>query len=188
MLALPRGGVPVAQEVARSIAAPLDACVVRKLGLPGREHVVMGAIAKGVLVIDGYMLDSQGISDRLLEAVLRREERELDRGEALFRDGAPSPHIADRIVILVDDGLVGGSTMRAAAAAVREQRPKRLVVAVPIATAAACYDLSGEVDEICCARPPQQFEAVAPSYRDYARVTDDEVRAILRDARVASAA
>jgi putative phosphoribosyl transferase len=183
VLALPRGGVPVAAEVARALGAPLDVFVVRKLGVPGREELAMGAIATGgIRVLDREIVGALGISDREIETVARREEQELARREALYRDDRPLPEIRGKTVILIDDGLATGSSMRAAAAALRQKDPVRLVVAVPTAAPETCEALRREVDEIVCTITPEPFQAVGLWYEDFSETTDEEVRRLLAGA------
>jgi len=185
VLALPRGGVPVAYEVARSLNAPLDIFLVRKLGLPGHEEYAMGAIASGgVRVLNPQMAGLQ-IPQSAIDAVAAREEQELERRERLYRSARPPLGLEGRVVILVDDGLATGSTMRAAAMAVRQKKPLRLVVAVPVAAPETCDDFRAEVDEIVCALTPEPFRAVGLWYEDFNQTTDDEVRALLAAAREA---
>jgi predicted phosphoribosyltransferase len=187
VLALPRGGVPVAFEVATALRAPLDVFIVRKLGVPGHEEYAMGAIASGgVRVIDERVVRSVGITRAELDAVAAAEERELERRERRYRGDRPPPEVAGRTAILVDDGLATGSTMRAAVAALREERAARVVVAVPIAPPETCDAFRDLVDDIVCARTPEPFYAVGLWYEDFSQTTDDEVRALL--ARVSSTA
>jgi putative phosphoribosyl transferase len=183
VLALPRGGVPVGYEVARALGAPLDIFLVRKLGVPGHEELAMGAIASGgVRVLNPRVVDAFGISAAAIERVAAQEQAELERRERAYRGGRPPPRVAGRDVILVDDGLATGSTMRAAAAALRAMHPRRLVVAVPVAAAETCEELRGEVDEVVCAMTPEPFYAVGLWYEDFAQTTDGEVAALLADA------
>ena len=185
VLALPRGGVPVGYEVARALAAPLDVLLVRKLGVPGHEELAMGAVASGgVRVLNPDVVDSLGIPAPLIDEVAAREQGELERRELAYRDGRRAPDVCGRTVILVDDGLATGSTMRAAAKAVRQQQPQRLVVGVPVASPQTCDEFRDEVDEIVCAITPEPFYAVGVWYHDFSQTTDDEVRALLaRSAR-----
>jgi predicted phosphoribosyltransferase len=183
VLALPRGGVPVAFEVARALGASLDVFVVRKLGVPGHEELAMGAIASGgVWVLNEDVVGPLAIPDREILAVAARELRELARRERLYRGDRPLLDVRGRIVILVDDGLATGSTMRAAVAALRRLGPARLVVAVPTAAPSACADLEHEVDECICANTPEPFYAVGIWYEDFSQMTDEEVRALLERA------
>jgi putative phosphoribosyl transferase len=184
VLALPRGGVPVAFEVARALDAPLDVFLVRKLGVPGHEELAMGAIATGgVLVANQEVVDMLRIGTDLIDAVARREGQELLRRERLYRGGRPPPAVQGRVIILVDDGLATGSTMEAAVKALRQQQPSRIVVAVPIAPVDTCRALANEVDEIVCARTPEPFRAVGLWYADFSQTSDEEVRQLLDLAR-----
>jgi putative phosphoribosyl transferase len=183
VLALPRGGVPVGYEVARVLQAPLDVMLVRKLGVPGHEELAMGAIASGgVRIVSNEVVSTLGIDEREIAAVAAAEEAELDRRERAYRNGRAAPDVRGRTVILVDDGLATGSTMRAAAAALRAQGTKRLVVAVPVAPPETCEAMRSEVDEVICAREPEPFLAVGVWYEDFSQTTDDEVRELLRRA------
>jgi putative phosphoribosyl transferase len=184
VLGLPRGGVPVAFEVARALQAPLDALVVRKLGFPGHEELAMGAIASGdVRVINDELVRSAELPEETIAAVAADEQRELERQERELRDGAPPPEVEGRTVVLVDDGLATGSTMRAAIAALREKGAAAIVVGVPTASPEACASLRQDADEVVCARTPQPFRAVGAWYENFEQVTDDEVRWLLDDTR-----
>lgn len=187
VLALPRGGVPVAFEVARALDAPLDVFVVRKLGVPGHEEFAMGAIAAGESVLDEAVVAELGIPRAAIEAVLERERSELQRRERLYRDGRSPPRIAGRIAVLVDDGLATGSTMRVAARALRRLEPARRVAAVPVASVEACEALRAEVDEALCLRIPEPFYAVGAWYEDFSQTSDAEVRRLLAQAKRADA-
>jgi predicted phosphoribosyltransferase len=188
VLALPRGGVPVGYEVARALAAPLDVFLVRKLGLPGHEELAMGAIASGgVRVLNDEVVDRLGVRPETVEAVTAREAGELARRERAYRGDRSAPCLRDRTVILVDDGLATGSTMRAAVRAVREQCPARIVMAVPVASQSACDTLHGQVDRAICAMTPEPFVAVGLWYEDFAPTTDAEVRELLARAAAAPA-
>jgi predicted phosphoribosyltransferase len=180
VLGLPRGGVPVAYEVARELGVPLDVFVVRKLGVPGHEELAMGAIASGgITVLNRDVITELGIPDELIRQVIERESRELSRREALYRGDRPSPRIQGRTVILVDDGLATGSTMRAAAAAVAAQGPEKVIVAVPVAASQTCDELAREVDSVVCPLTPDPFYAVGLWYQDFSPTTDQEVRLLL---------
>ncbi|HEV2767695.1 MAG TPA: phosphoribosyltransferase family protein [Acidimicrobiales bacterium] len=180
VLALPRGGVPVAHEVARALRAPLDVFLVRKLGVPGHEELAMGAIASGgVRVINDAALAGLEIDEATIDAVTRREQDELDRREQRYRQGRPPPDVAGKVVVLIDDGLATGATMRAAVAALRRQGPDRIVVAVPTAARPTRDQLAAEVDEIVAAATPSPFRAVGLSYLDFSQATDDEVGGLL---------
>lgn len=180
VLALPRGGVPVAYEVARALDAPLDVFLVRKLGVPGHEELAMGAIATGgVRVLNDSVIDMLHVPDRVIDAVAEKEQRELARREVEYRGDRPAPEVRGRTVILVDDGLATGSTMRAAAEALKHEGAERLIVAVPVAPAEACQSFRSEVDEIVCAVTPEPFYGVGMWYDDFSQTTDEEVRALL---------
>ncbi|HEX2205841.1 MAG TPA: phosphoribosyltransferase [Longimicrobium sp.] len=180
VLALPRGGVPVGYEVARALGAPLDVFLVRKIGVPGHEELAMGAIASGgVRVVNRAVVDQLRVPPEVIDRVAAREAVELERREAAYRGGRTEPVVRGHTVILVDDGLATGSTMRAAAAALKAMRPARLVVAVPVAAAETCEELRAEVDEVVCALTPEPFYAVGLWYHDFSQTTDDEVRALL---------
>ncbi|HEY7635095.1 MAG TPA: phosphoribosyltransferase family protein [Gemmatimonadales bacterium] len=183
VLALPRGGVPVGYEVARALHAPLDLILVRKLGVPGHEELAMGAIASGgVRILSEDVVAMLGIPDRVIAAVAAVEEKELERRERLYRDAKAQPNVGGRVVILVDDGLATGATMRAAAAALRTQGPKWLVVAVPVAPVETCQMLRAEADDVICALSPEPFVAVGAWYDDFAQTSDEEVRTLLQRA------
>ena len=177
VLGLPRGGVPVAAEVARSLPAPLDVCVVRKLGVPGDEELALGAIAAGgVLVLNDRVVSGLHLSDEAIAGVAAVELAELRRREQAYRGERPPADLAGRTVIVVDDGLATGATMRAAVRAVRMRAPARVVVAVPVAAPETCAALGPEVDEVVCALRPSDFRSVGGWYDDFAPTTDDEVR------------
>jgi erythromycin esterase-like protein/predicted phosphoribosyltransferase len=183
VLGLPRGGVPVAYEVATALDAPLDVFLVRKLGVPGHEELAMGAIASGgVIVLNEDVVIGIGISSDAIREVAERESRELARREQAYREGRPMPELTDKIVILVDDGLATGSSMRAAILALRRLEPARIVVAVPAVPSSTCEELRLEVDEVVCATTPSPFFAVGRSYWDFTQTTDEEVRDLLRAA------
>jgi putative phosphoribosyl transferase len=183
VLALPRGGVPVAFEVAKALHAPLDIFLVRKLGVPGHEELAMGAISMGgVRVLNQDVVDYLGIPGDIIDAVAADELRELERREHAYRGDRPEPDVRGKTVILVDDGLATGSTMRAAAAALRKQNPARIVVAVPVSASETCDEYRMGVDEIICARTPEPFLGVGRWYRDFSQTSDDEVRALLAEA------
>ena len=184
VLALPRGGVPVAYEVAKALHAPLDVFVVRKLGVPGHEEYAMGAIASGgVRVLNDEVVRRLGIPAAAVDAVARYEQGEVERRERLYRAGRPPPDVRGRTVILVDDGLATGSTMLAAVRAVRAQQPARIVVAVPTAAAETCAQLRSEADEVVCATTPEPFRAVGMWYDDFSQTSDEEVRELLARAQ-----
>jgi predicted phosphoribosyltransferase len=183
VLALPRGGVPVAYEVARALHAPLDVFVVRKLGVPGREELAMGALASGgVRVLNQEVVHALQIPEEVIDEVTAAEQAELERRERAYRDDRPPPEVHGRTVFIVDDGLATGSTMHAAVAALRQLDPARIIVAVPVAAPEACADFEGEADETVCAETPQPFYAVGLWYGDFSQTTDDEVHELLERA------
>ncbi|HET9468044.1 MAG TPA: phosphoribosyltransferase [Vicinamibacterales bacterium] len=180
VLALPRGGVPVAYEIARELRAPLDVFVVRKLGVPWHPELAMGAIAgRGTQVLNSTVVDAYNIPAHVIRAVAEREGRELERRLQHYRGNRPPLELAGRTVILVDDGLATGSTMRAAVAAIRQDQPKEIIVAVPVAASETCRELEKEVDRVLCLRTPPQFSAVGYWYEDFSQTTDEEVRELL---------
>jgi putative phosphoribosyl transferase len=188
VLALPRGGVPVGYEVARALEAPLDVFVVRKLGAPGHRELAMGAIASGgVRVLNRDVIGWYGISPAAIEATAREELGELERRERAYREGRESVEVKDRVVLLVDDGLATGSTMKAAVQAIRQRGPTSIVVAVPVGAPQTCSELQGLADEIVCARTPDDFAAVGQWYADFSQTEDAEVRELLREAAEAGA-
>jgi putative phosphoribosyl transferase len=181
VLALPRGGVPVAFEVAEALDAPLDIFLVRKLGMPGHREYAMGAIASGgVRVLSDDVIRAYRIPAQAIEAIVREEQAELERREREYRQSAPLSNLRGRIVMLVDDGLATGSTMRAAVQAVRQHQPARVIVAVPVGAPETCDEFADVTDETVCARTPEPFRAVGLWYRDFSETTDNEVRALLR--------
>jgi putative phosphoribosyl transferase len=183
VLALPRGGVPVAYEVARALHAPLDVFIVRKLGLPGHEELAMGAIATGgVRVLNKEVMNYIDLPDEVIEAVATREQEELERRERLYRGGRPPPEVLGRTIILIDDGLATGSTMRAAATALRQMQPAKIIVAVPVAAPETCDEFRAEVDQVVCAVTPDPFMAVGVWYSDFSQTSDEEVRELLERA------
>ncbi|HEY2210193.1 MAG TPA: erythromycin esterase family protein [Bradyrhizobium sp.] len=180
VLALPRGGVPVAYEVARALGAPLDVFVVRKLGVPGYEELAMGAVATGgVRVLNEQLVERLGIPEQMIDAVAAHERQELARRERLYRGGRPPPDVRGRTVILVDDGLATGATMHAAIQALRQQHPARIVVAVPTASPETCEEMKAKADDVICGITPEPFHAVGRWYRDFSQTTDEEVRVLL---------
>lgn len=180
VLALPRGGVPVAFEVARALGAPLDVFTVRKLGVPGQEELAAGAIATGgVRVINRDVADTLGLAHRDLDEVAEREERELRRREESYRGNRPPPAIAGRTVILVDDGLATGATMRAAVEAARRQGPEAVIVAVPVGGDDTCRLLEKEADRVVCTLRPRRMQAIGMWYEDFGQTSDEEVRELL---------
>lgn len=176
VLALPRGGVPVAFEIAEALNLPLDIFVVRKLGLPGHEEFAMGAIASGgARVLNQDLIRQLSLSDEIIEHIVAREQGELERRERTYRDQRPVLDVRDRIIIIVDDGLATGSSMRAAIAALRQNRPTKLIVAVPVGARMTCTELEALADEVICLETPENFSAVGSWYRDFAQITDQEV-------------
>lgn len=177
VLALPRGGVPVAREVADALRLPLDVYVVRKLGAPGHPELAMGAIATGgVRVLNREVVDALNVPEDTIAAVAADEQHELQRREREYRGDRAAPRLEGRTVILVDDGLATGASMRAAVAAVRSSDPGRIVVAVPVAAAETCREIEELADEVVCARTPEPFQAVGMWYDDFEQVTDAQVR------------
>jgi putative phosphoribosyl transferase len=182
VLALPRGGVPIGYEVAKALDADLDIFLVRKLGLPGHPEYAMGAIATGgVRVLNDEAIGWYRIPDSVIEAVVADERRELERREQTYRDGRPAASIAGRAVIIVDDGLATGASMRAAVTAVRQLRPAGIVVAVPVGAPSTCAEMQRIADEVVCARMPEPFSAVGQWYVDFSQTTDQEVQSLLRE-------
>jgi len=180
VLALPRGGVPVAYEVARALRAPLDIFLVRKLGLPGHEELAMGAVASGgIRVLNEEVVRALRIPEEVIDEVAAEELEELERRERLYRGDRPPPDVRGRTIILIDDGLATGSTMRAAIAALRQQHPARIVVAVPVGAPETCAEFQDEADEAICALTPEPFYAVGLWYGDFTQTTDKEVRDLL---------
>jgi putative phosphoribosyl transferase len=180
VLALPRGGVPIGYEVASALGVPLDVFVVRKIGLPWQEELAMGAVASGgVRVFDRNLIRVAHVSDADVERLADAEERELERRERLYRGDRPFPDLNAKTVILVDDGLATGASMRAAIAALREEKPARIVVAVPVAAPETCDAFRTIADEIVCAETPEPFQAVGQWYDDFSQTTDDDVKELL---------
>jgi predicted phosphoribosyltransferase len=183
VLALPRGGVPVGYEVARALGVPLDVFLVRKLGVPGREELAMGALASGgVRVLNEEVVRALRIPDYVIDGVTANELRELERREQVYRDDRPAPDVRGRTVILVDDGLATGSSMRAAVEALRLREPERIVVAVPVGARETCAMMGEVADEAVCAFEPENFAAVGLWYADFSQTTDEEVRDLLAGA------
>jgi predicted phosphoribosyltransferase len=184
VLALPRGGVPVGFEVAQALNVPLDVFLVRKLGVPDQPELAMGAVATGgVRVLNEDVVHALRIPPQVIDAVAAEELRELERREHVYREGRPAPDVRGRTVILVDDGLATGSTMRAAVAALRRQDPARIVVAVPTAAPSVCQEFRALVDDVVCLITPEPFYAVGLWYRDFSQTTDEEVRDLLARAK-----
>lgn len=184
MLGLPRGGVPVAYQVAEALNAPLDVFLVRKLGAPGQPELAMGAIASGgVRVLNQGVVQGLNVSQRQVERVTEREREELERRERAYRGARKRLELKGRVVILVDDGLATGASMRAAVQAVRAQEPAKIVVAVPTGAPQTCRAFEREVDEVVCVLTPQPFMGVGAWYRDFSQTTNDEVRSLLQESR-----
>lgn len=183
VLGLPRGGVPVAYEVAQSLRVPLDVFIVRKLGVPGFEELAAGAIASGgVRVLNPEVVNALPNADEIIDAVTERETAELERREQEYRDGRPAPEIPGKIVILIDDGLATGATMRAAVKALRQRGAAEIVVAVPVGPPDTCREFEDVADEIVCASAPESFHAVGQYYEDFSQTSDEEVRDLLAKA------
>lgn len=183
VLGLPRGGVPVAFEVAKTLNAPLDVFLVRKLGVPGQKEFAMGAIASGgVRILNRKVIESLHISQEAIARTAAQEQRELERREYAYRGDRPSLDLSDRTVILVDDGLATGATMQAAAIAIRQQHPKQIIAAVPVSAPKTCNEFRVKVDEIICAETPRPFIAVGVWYRNFAQTTDAQVQDLLLSA------
>lgn len=180
VLALPRGGVPVASEVAKSLSVPLDIFIVRKLGVPGHEELAMGAIASGgTIIFNEDILRQLRISESEIQQVIQSEQQELQRREAIYRGKKTLPKLTGKIIILVDDGIATGATMRAAIKALQKQKPQKLVVAVPVAASSTIDEMSNLVDEIICPVKPVDFYAVGAWYDDFSQTTDEEVYQLL---------
>jgi putative phosphoribosyl transferase len=181
VLAIPRGGVPVAFQVACELSAPLDVFVVRKLGVPSREELAFGAIATGgIRILDEQIVESMGISDMQIERITAKEKDELDRRERVYRGNRPFPNLENKTVILVDDGIATGASTRAAISALRQLKPARIVLAVPVAPAATCESLQREVDDLICVFMPQFFFSIGQFYDDFSQVSDQEVMNLLQ--------
>jgi putative phosphoribosyl transferase len=183
VLGLPRGGVPVAYEVAKRLSAPLDLFIVRKLGVPGFEELAAGAIASGgVRVLNQDVVRAIPYATEAIEAVTAKETAELQRREQIYREGRPAPELRDKTVILVDDGLATGATMRAAVKALRQSGAAKIVMAVPVGPPDTCQEIAQEADETICLITPPFFQAVGQYYEDFSQTSDDDVRALLRHA------
>src|SRR6266478_5211218 len=183
VLGLPRGGVPVAYEVAKCLRAPLDVFIVRKLGVPGFEELAAGAIASGgVRVLNEDVMRAIPHADQAIEVVTARETAELQRREQIYREGRPAPELRDRIAILVDDGLATGATMRAAVKALRQRGAAKIVVAVPVGPPDTCHEIEEQADETVCLSMPEFFQAVGQYYEDFSQTTDEDVRQLLTSA------
>ena len=188
VLALPRGGVPVAFEVAKFLNVALDACIVRKLGVPGHKELAMGAIAQGltgqfarenITIFNQDVIDSLGIDQEKITAVVNQELRELRRRHQIYRGNKPAINVKNKIVILIDDGIATGATMRAALTVIHQQQPGKIVVAVPVAPLTTCEELRLEVDDVVCLQCPEVMSAIGFWYEDFSQTTDNEVRALL---------
>jgi predicted phosphoribosyltransferase len=180
VLGLPRGGVPVAYEVAKRLRAPLDVFIVRKLGVPGFEELAAGAIASGgVRVLNEDVVRAIPYASEAIEAVTAKETAELERREQIYREGRPAPELRDKIVILVDDGLATGATMRAAVKALRQRGAAKIVVAVPVGPPDSCREVAQQADETICLSTPPFFQAVGQYYEDFSQTSDDDVRDLL---------
>jgi putative phosphoribosyl transferase len=180
VLALPRGGVPVAFEIARALHAPLDVINVRKLGVPGEEELALGAIASGgVRVLNDDVVRMLGLPQEMIDAIATREAHEVERRERLYRGGRPALEVRGRTVILVDDGMATGATMRAAVSAVRQQQPARIIIAVPVAASTTCEEFAAEVDDVVCVLRPENFFAVGSWYEQFSQTSDEEVADLL---------
>ena len=191
VLGLPRGGVPVAYEVAKVLHAPLDICIVRKLGTPGHKELAMGAISTGgIMLLNEDLVRSLKISQKAIEQVAVKEWQELERRDRLYRGSRPVPDLGHRTIILVDDGIATGSTLKAALSTIKQQQPKRIVVAVPVAPPDVCKELKEEVDEVVCLLTPEWLYSISLWYDDFSPTTDEEVRNLLarnvREARATS--
>lgn len=183
ILALPRGGVPVAFEVAKALHAELDIFLVRKLGVPGHEELAIGALASGgVRILNQALIADLRLSQKAIEDVTSRERVELERREKLYRAGRPAIPVRDRTVVLIDDGLATGASMKAASRALRAEGPRRLIVAVPVAAHQTCDEFRGEVDQVVCVETPDPFLAVGIWYEDFQQTTDEEVQLLLERA------
>jgi predicted phosphoribosyltransferase len=188
VLGLPRGGVPVAAEVARALGAPLDVFVVRKIGAPTQPELAMGAVSTGgVVVVNEEIVRELAVSREEFDEVAAREKREVGRREQSYRGNRPAPDLSGKVVILVDDGLATGATMRAAVEAVRRQGPSRVIVAVPVAALDTCEQMRREADEVVCGETPEPFLAVGLWYRDFSQTSDEEVRDLLERSRISGA-
>ncbi len=188
VLGLPRGGVPVAYEVAHALNLPLDICLVRKLGVPGQPELAMGAIAPGnVMVLNHEILKSLGVSRLALQHVIENEELELERRDRAYRENRPEPDVEGRTVILVDDGIATGSTLRAAIATLRQKHPKEIVVAVPVAPTSTCESLRAIVDKIICLSTPEPINSIGMWYVDFSQTSDQEVRHLLAQQTIRTA-
>lgn len=187
VLALPRGGVPVAFEIAKKLNLPLDICLVRKLGVPDRQELAMGAIASGgVRIINQAVVDWLNISPKTIEKVTETEAKELQRRDRTYRGDKPSPNLENQTIILVDDGIATGSTLKAAIALLKQQHPRQIIIAVPVAPPAICRELSSEVDQLVCLEMPDNLTSISLWYDDFSQTSDQEVCRLLAIADGAS--
>lgn len=184
VLGLPRGGVPVAFEVAKALKAPLDVYIVRKLGVPGHEELAMGAIASGARVLNESVIEPLRISEDEIETLTRKEKEELKRREALYRSGRPPLDVTNRTVLLVDDGIATGCTIKTAIASLKKQKASRIIVAVPVAPPSTIEELKNEVDEVVCISRPEFFMAISVWYDEFPQTTDEQVRQLLTRAEI----
>ncbi|MDJ0727480.1 MAG: phosphoribosyltransferase [Prochloraceae cyanobacterium] len=184
VLGLPRGGVPIAYQVAKVLHAPLDICLVRKLGVPGHQELAMGAIASGgIMILNEDLVRSLKISSKAIEGVINKEQKELKRREIQYRGDRAAPNLRDRSVILIDDGIATGSTIQAALSSIKKQRPELIVVAVPVAAPDICKELKKEVDEVICLITPEWLYSISLWYEDFSPTSDEEVRYFLAKSR-----
>lgn len=183
VLALPRGGVPVAFEIASTLHAPLDVMIVRKLGVPGQEELALGALASGgVRILNNNVVSTLAIPTTTIDKITENEQRELERCERLYRGKHPAYTVRDRTVILVDDGMATGATMRAAVAAVKQQQPAHIIIAVPVAASATCDEFAAQGEDVVCILQPEMFYAVSIWYKQFPQTSDEEVRNLLEQA------
>lgn len=188
VLGLPRGGVPVAYQIAQALNLPLDICLVRKLGVPGQPELAMGAIAPGnIMVLNDEILRSIGISRLALQQVLEDEKQELERRDRTYRENRPEPDVQGKTVLLVDDGIATGSTLRAAIATLRQKHPQEIVVAVPVASVSACELLRAIVDKIICLSTPEPLNSIGMWYLDFSQTSDQEVKHLLAQQTIRTA-
>ena len=185
VLGLPRGGVPIAYEVALALKAPLDICLVRKLGAPHNKELAMGAIGMGgVMVVNDDVVESLGVSAETIAAVVALEEKELERRDRAYRGDRPLPNVQGRTIILIDDGIATGATLRAAIATLKQQKPASIIVAVPVAPRSTCNELKAEVDNVVCLVAPESFYSIGVWYDKFPQTTDEEVRSLLAQSSV----
>lgn len=183
ILALPRGGVPVAYEVAKALSAPMDLWLVRKLGVPGQEELALGAlVGKNIRVLNYDIIDLLNIDETVIDTIVAREQAELERRNRLYRQGKPPPAIEGKTIIIIDDGLATGATMRVAISSLRQAGAARIIAAVPVGAASTCDKIEEEADELICLHTPEPFYGVGQWYNDFSQTSDDEVRALLNNA------